>query len=280
MAGSWKMILFVLKMIMDVNKPLKFLDPQFVRQTVKAITFDLDGVIIPKGTRVEESVDGTQLHIKTNNLSQEMIQMIGRLKKYYWINFSSGKALLYLQHMLSDILWDKVSLCAENGNFILYQGVVKQLVTYDMSYHQKISNIRNDLKKLKIAQPDAFFGFEPKHLIITVYCPQRVNTIESIVKHHDPEGELYCLWTNEGYDIGHKNTSKQTALEFLVKELKIKPSQMLTTGNNLNDLEMLKFGTGVTVDPDRVEASYAVPKQEGVLGGEVLARYLLEILET
>ncbi|MBU0569206.1 HAD hydrolase family protein, partial [Patescibacteria group bacterium] len=89
------------------------------KKKVKAVTFDLDGVIVPTGTFLRESVGGTGLTMRTHKLSKEMIEMIKELKKYVWINFSSGRALLYLQHMLEDILWDKVSLIAENGNFIL-----------------------------------------------------------------------------------------------------------------------------------------------------------------
>lgn len=264
---------------MAVNKPLEQLDPAFIRSTIKAVTFDLDGVIIPKGTIVKESVDGTEVYIKTKKLSPEMIRMINELKNYFWLNFSSGKALLYLQHMLGEVLWEKVSLCAENGNFILMDGMIKQLVTYDMRYFQKITDIRNDLKKLKMAKPDIFFGFEPKHIIITVYASQKTEEIENIVKTHDKEHELYCLWTNEGYDIGHKNTSKRTALQYLIEKLGIEPKQMITTGNNLNDREMLEFGVGVTVDPERVSGDYAIPKIEGVLGGEVIARYLLKAMQ-
>ncbi|MFA6602739.1 MAG: HAD hydrolase family protein [Candidatus Shapirobacteria bacterium] len=264
---------------MDGNKPLFELTPDFIHQNIKALTFDLDGVIVPKGTIVEESPDGTDLHIKTKKLSSEMVDMIKRLKKYFWINFSSGKGLLYLQHMLDDILWEKVSLCAENGNFILMDGKVHQLVDYDLSYFQKITDIRGEIKLLKQQQPDIFFGFEPKHIIMTVYAANPVPEIEQIVKKHDPQGELYCLWTNEGYDVGHKNTSKRTGLQFLIDRLGIGPKQMITSGNNLNDREMLEFGVGVTVDPERVGGDFAIPKVEGQLGGEVLAKYLLEVME-
>ncbi len=259
----------------NLNQPLKELDPNFIRRNIKVITFDLDGVILPKGTFVKESVDGTEVIIKTKKLSPKMIEMIKELKKYFWINFSSGKAMLYLQHMLSDILWDKVSLCAENGNFILINGTIKQVVKYNDKYFQKIANIRNELKQLKAKNPRSICGFEPKHLIITVYTIKKIPAIEAIIKKHDKEKELYCLWTNEGYDIGHKETSKVNALRFLVKELKIKPSQMITTGNNLNDKEMLAYGIGVSVDSHRVSGKYAISKKRGILGGEVLATYLL-----
>jgi len=262
-----------------INKPLEKLDLDFIRKNVKAVTFDLDGVIVPTGTFLRESVDGTELFMRTHKLSKEMIEMIKELKKYVWINFSSGRALLYLEHMLEDILWDKVSLIAENGNFILIDGKVEQISLYDQNYFQKIADIRNDLKKLKEEKPDSVYGFEPKHIIITVHTAEKMPEIEEIVKKHDKEKELYCLWTSEGYDIGHKKTNKLTALLYLAKKLKIKPEEMITTGNNLNDKEMLDFGIGVSVDPEQVSGKYAIPKKKGVLGGEILAKYLLKAYE-
>jgi len=258
------------------NKSLEKLEYSFIKKNIKAITFDIDGVIVPTGTFLRENIDGTELTIKTHKLSAEMVEMIKELKKYVWINFSSGRALLYLQNMLGDILWDRVSLTAENGNFILMNGKVLQIAEYDQKYFQKITDIRNDLKKLKEEKPDIVYGFEPKHVIITIHTAKEIPKIEEIVKKHDTEQELYCLWTSEGYDIGHKKTNKQTALLYLTKKLKIKPEQMITTGNNLNDKEMLDFGIGVSVDPEKVSGEYSTHKKEGILGGEILARYLLD----
>ncbi|OGI68958.1 hypothetical protein A3A09_01915 [Candidatus Nomurabacteria bacterium RIFCSPLOWO2_01_FULL_42_20] len=257
------------------NKPLKDLKQEFIRQNIKAVTFDIDGVIIPVGTFLRENIDGTELTIKTHKLSAKMLEMILELKKHFWVNFSSGRSLLYLQSMLNDILWDRVSLTAENGNFILMNGEVRQLAKYDQNYFQKLTNIRNDLKKLKAKKPEMVYGFEPKHVILTVHTASQMPEVKEIVKKHDKEKELYCLWTSEGYDIGHKKTNKNTALQYLVKKLKIKPKQMITTGNNQNDKEMLDFGIGVSVDPAQVSAPYAIQKKEGELGGEILAEYLL-----
>ncbi len=262
-----------------LNKPLDTLDPAFIREKVKAVTFDVDGVIVPVGTYLRESADGTELTIHTHKLSKEMIEMIKELKKYVWINISSGRALLYLEYMLDDILWDKVSLIAENGNFILINGKFEQLTTYDQRYFQKLTNILNDLKELRMEKPDSFYGFEPKQVIITVHAPAPVPEIEEIVKKHDPEHELYCLWGSEAYDIAHIKTNKRTALQFLTEKLQIKPEEMITTGNNLNDREMLDFGIGVSVDTSHVHGRYAIPSKEGQLGGEVLARYLLKAFQ-
>ncbi|MDI6820765.1 MAG: HAD hydrolase family protein [Patescibacteria group bacterium] len=263
-----------------MNKPLEKLGYSFIRENIKAVTFDIDGVIVPTGTFLRENIDGTELTIKTYKLSAEMVSMLKELKKYVWINFSSGRALLYLQNMLGDILWDRVTLTAENGNFILMNGKVEQIAEYDQKYFQKITDIRQDLKRLKEEKPDSVYGFEPKHVIITIHTAKKMSEIEEIVKKHDKKRELYCLWTSEGYDIGHMKTNKRTALLYLTGKLEIKPEQMITTGNNLNDKEMLGFGIGVSVDPEQVSGEYAIPKKKGELGGEILAKYLLEAFVT
>ena len=259
----------------ESNKPLQQLKPDYIRHNIKAITFDIDGVIVPTGTHLRENIDGTELSIKTHKLSPGMISMINELKKYVWINFSSGRAMLYLQNMLGDVLWDRVSLTAENGNFILMNGKIEQVSEYDQNYFQKITNIRQDLKKLKEKNRNDVYGFEPKHVIITIHTKKEMPEVCEIVKKHDKEDELYCLWTNEGYDIGHKKTNKRTALDYVSKKLNIEPEQMIITGNNLNDKEMLDFGIGVSVNPEKVRGMYAIQCTKGELGGEILAKYLL-----
>ena len=52
----------------------------------------------------------------------------------------------------------------------------------------------------------------------------------------------------EYIDITPKNVNKDTALQILGNYLKIKPDEMLTIGDNINDLEMVKnSGVGVAV---------------------------------
>ena len=52
----------------------------------------------------------------------------------------------------------------------------------------------------------------------------------------------------EYLDVTSKNTSKQAALEFLGNYLNIKPDEMLTIGDNVNDYDMIqKAGIGVAV---------------------------------
>ena len=49
-------------------------------ETIKAVTFDIDGVIIPTGTQLKESADGTELFIKSKQLSLQFIENVKELK--------------------------------------------------------------------------------------------------------------------------------------------------------------------------------------------------------
>ena len=64
-------------------------------------------------------------------------------------------------------------------------------------------------------------------------------------------GEYKDAIINKEYeylDVTSKNTSKQAALEFLGNYLNIKPDEMLTIGDNVNDYDMIqKAGIGVAV---------------------------------
>ena len=62
----------------------------------------------------------------------------------------------------------------------------------------------------------------------------------------------------------------------LAKQLNIEPKQIMTTGNNYNDKEMLEIGKGVTVEPKRVKAEYFIEHKPEELGGELLVDFLLE----
>lgn len=263
----------------EKNKPLEELNPDFIKENIKAVTFDLDGVVVPTGTFLRQSVDGSKLTVETHILSDRMVDILKRLKDHVWINFSSGRSLLHLETMVDPILWDNVSLIGENGNFIFMDGKIEQLASYDQSYFQKLVDIKKDLKELKKENPEVVHGFEPKHVILTIHTEKEVPEVKGIVDSHDPEDELYCLWTSEGYDIGHRNTNKKTALDIFSEKLGINPKEMITTGNNLNDREMLEYGIGVSVDPDRVDGQYAIPKNKNRLGGEVLAEYILDVFE-
>ena len=43
-------------------------------KAIKVVAFDIDGVIIPTGTQLSENLDGTELYMKSKQLSPKFIK--------------------------------------------------------------------------------------------------------------------------------------------------------------------------------------------------------------
>jgi HAD superfamily hydrolase (TIGR01484 family) len=239
---------------------------------IKIVTFDIDGVIIPTGTELKENQDGTELYMKSKQLSPEFIEKLKKLKKYLQLGFSSGRNILYLKSLVNEIFDKQVILQAENGNITWLDNKIIH-PTYPDTYFEQLRDIKEKIKAM-MAKDKRIRGFEPKMFILTVHCDQ-MEEIPNLVKEMAKDN-LYCLWTNEGYDIGSKEMSKGQAIANLAEQLKIGPKQIMTTGNNYNDEEMLKIGKGVSVNPARVKAEYFIDHKPEELGGHLLVDFLLE----
>jgi len=242
---------------------------------IKVVTFDIDGVIIPTGTELKENQDGTELYMKSHQLSPQFIDNLKKLKKYVKLCFSSGRNILYLRSLVNEIFDNQIILQAENGNIIWFNNKIIH-PAYPDEYFAQLRDIKEKIKEM-MAKDKRIRGFEPKMFILTVHCDQ-MEEIPNLVKQVTGD-ELYCLWTNEGYDIGSKEMSKGQAIVNLAKELGIKPKQIMTTGNNYNDKEMLEEGKGVSVEPKRVQAEYFIDHKPEELGGELLVDFLLQYYE-
>ena len=253
-------------------KNLKYITEKEL-QSIKIVTFDIDGVIIPTGTELRENQDGTELYMKSKQLSPEFIENLKKLKQYVRLNFSSGRNILYLKSLVNEIFDKKVILQAENGNITWIDNKIIH-PTYPDSYFNTLKAIKEKIKSM-MSVDKRIRGFEPKMLILTPHCDQ-MKEIPALVKQMDSENNLYCLWTSEGYDIGNKSMNKGQGIINIAKHFNLNEKQIMTTGNNYNDEEMLEIGKGVTVDPNRVKAEYFIEHKSEELGGELLAEFLLK----
>ena len=242
---------------------------------IKVITFDIDGVIIPTGTELKENEDGTELYMKSHQLLPEFVEKLKKLKQYLRIGFSSGRNILYLKSLVNQIFDNQVILQAENGNITWLDNKIIH-PSYPDEYFGQLRDIKEKIKEM-MAKNKKIRGFEPKMFILTVHCDQMAE-IPNLVKEVAGDN-LYCLWTNEGYDIGSQEMSKGKAIANLAEQLKIDPKQIMTTGNNYNDEEMLQIGKGVSVNPERVKGKYFVETEGEKLGGHLLVDFLLEYYE-
>jgi len=241
---------------------------------LKVVTFDIDGVIAPTGTIIKETIDedSIDLYMEAKKLSSGFIENLQKLEKYVRLNFSSGRNILYLKTLVNKIFDEKTILQAENGNITWFNNKIIH-PSYEDEYFIKLKELKIKIREMKETDK-RIRGFEPKMFILTVHCDE-MEEIPRLVKEMSGD-DLYCLWTNEGYDIGSKEMSKGQAIVNLAKELGIELKQIMTTGNNYNDKEMLEIGKGVTVEPKRVKAEYFIEHKPEELGGELLVDFLLE----
>lgn len=254
-------------------KPISDLTSQEIEK-IKLICFDCDGVTVEKGTEIEETE--ATLSVKTHTLSLEILQKLLNLKKYFHINFSSGRSLLYLDRMYGKVLWDHASLQGENGIFTLIDGRVIQHEFFSPKDLELINGIKTEIRDLS-KKEKKIRGFEPKQFLITVHCWDEVPLIEQIVKKYDKENRYYCWWNGEAYDVSLKTLNKGVGLKHVCDYLKIDVSQTIAIGNGPNDKDMVDAaGIGVTTDPKWLNADF---NTTGMLhlGGEELINKLLEL---
>ena len=240
---------------------------------IKLLVLDSDGVALPRGTQIQERETSQfyEANIKTFKVSDEMADMLNKLKSRVQLCFSSGRSLIYLQNMYGKVLGRGTIIQAENGNLSLIEGKLVQHFDYDESYFKKIANIKEEIRPLPIK------GFEPKQFILTVHSESEIPQVYDIVKKYDPEGELRVMWNGEAFDVQKKIVSKGKGLEKLLEFLNMQKEEVIAIGDRINDKELIETaGIGVSADIEGLKAEYWTTGDE--LGGEILVRYLLKNL--
>lgn len=236
-------------------------------KNIKLIVFDLDGILVPRGTKIKQVRNRTTFEVK--KVRKEQIEQIKALhKKGYMINISSGRGLYMLQDIFREIL-HLVSFTYENGSATFYNGKIYQHVNSE----KQLEKLRLELEKIKNKK---IKGFEPKEFIISLHCKARVKKIESTVKKYP---KLYAIWNSEDYDIGIKGVqTKAQGLKKLLKILKLKKKNVLAIGDNYNDIELLKeAGISVSADKRRLKGDFYLPLSRKNLPASVLMKHILKV---
>ena len=234
---------------------------------IKMIVFDVDGVLVPRGTKIKQIGNTTTLQTKIINKKQ--IEQIKKLNKIgFLINISSGRGLYMLQEMFREVL-PFVSLTYENGSATWYKGEIHQHIN-------SFKYLKNIFPKLKQVVNKNIKGFEPKEFIITIHCKRKISEIEKIVK---KEGGLYTIWNGEAYDIGiKKDQTKALGLRRAMKLFKLKKENVMAIGDNYNDSELLQAsGMPISADKTRVLGKFHVPLEGEFLPADKLMQKILEL---
>jgi len=234
---------------------------------IKMIVFDVDGVLVSRGTKIKQVGNTTTLETKV--IAHKQITQIKELYgRGYLVNISSGRGLYMLQEMFREIL-PFVSLTYENGSATWYKGQIYQHINsfkYLKDIFPKLKQIKN--KNIK--------GFEPKEFIITIHCKKQIKKIENIIIE---DKNLYTVWNGEAYDIGIKNhQTKALGLREVMKIFKLKKENTMVIGDNYNDAELLaESGIPISADKTRVKGKFYVPLEGEFLPADSLMQKILAL---
>ncbi|MCP3684451.1 MAG: HAD-IIB family hydrolase [bacterium] len=242
---------------------------------VKMIVFDVDGVIVPRGTIISQNGPITTIGIK--KVPSYMIKLITDLHNLgYHVNISSGRSLCMLMDMFRPIL-SKVSITYENGSATWMAGKIQQhhnSFTLLNVVHEKLAKIKSKLIK----------GFEQKNHIITIHCEERVAEIEEVVKSINDacsKAHYDCIWNGEAYDIqiqGRQNKGRGVREVGAMLFFQGLSQYSLGIGDNYNDKELLeRCDISVTADASRLKGDFSIELSDEVLPGFVLAQKILSL---
>lgn len=247
-------------------KPIKELEKEDIRK-IKMIVFDVDGVLVPRGTRIKQI--GNTTILETKLIERKQIEQVQELnEKGFSINISSGRGLYMLQEMFREVL-PFVSLTYENGSATWYKGRIYQ-------HLNSFKYLKDVFPRLKRVANKNIKGFEPKEFIITIHCTKRVKEIEEIVK---KEKNLYTVWNGEAYDVGMKKVqTKATGLRKVMKIFRLKKSNVMAMGDNYNDYELLQeAGIAISADRSRVTGDFYVPLKGTFLPADTVMQKILSL---
>lgn len=258
----------------NLNRPIAELTSEDIAN-IKVICFDGDGVTKKKGT--EFLFENGQLVLESYPPSFELKTKLLKLSEYFHVTFSSGRSMQYLQNSYPDeLMGENGSLQGEIGMYLYYRQELIENFEITPAQKEKIETVRRELTRLK---HEDIKGFEPKEYLVTLHATKAIPEVDEIVKRNDPEGELYCWWNEEAYDIGLKTINKATGLQKLVERLGLKMENVMTVGNGINDENMTAVAAvDVSTDAKHLSADFiAVGEDEG---GEVVVDKLLSLVLT
>lgn len=234
---------------------------------IKMVVFDVDGVLVPRGTKIHQVGNTTTLETKV--IAEKQIEQIRELNRNgFLVNISSGRGLYMLQEMFRAIL-PFVSLTYESGSATWYQGKIYQHIN-------SFERLKDIFPKLKAVADPRIKGFEPKEFIITIHCTEKVKEIEDIV---NADKNLCTVWNGEAYDILIKNEqTKALGLRHVLEIFKLGKENVMAIGDNYNDQELLQeSGMPVSADRSRVEGNFYVPLEGEFLPADMLMQKVLSL---
>ena len=253
-------------------------------------------------------IDGTLLNAK-RDLSQQTISTLNKLKNTVPIILISSRMPSAMQHLQKQIGIEHFPLVAYNGGLVCVNGIV--LLRTTIPYHIVASIIEFNKENLHLSLYNENHWYAPlrdnwtKREINNTKVQPTIKSNEEVLKHWkanklgahkimcmgNPKlvNEFYMLLSEEFsseihlyrskdtyIEMAPKQISKQSAIEFLItSEFDLDVSDVMSFGDNYNDIEMLKAcGLGLAVGNAKEEVKFVANEVIGYAKEDGVADFL------
>lgn len=239
-------------------------------------------------------IDGTLLNAK-RELSEKTIFEITKLKDKLPIVLISSRMPSAMNHLQEQLNITNNPIVAYNGGLIIADKKIKQSTAIPFELVHKIINLNQDHLHLSLYNNNDWFApqldhwaeRETKNTKVTPTIKSNNEVLEVWQTSHTGAHKIMCMGKAElitkFYDLMSKNfsddihlyrskdtyieiapkqISKRSAIEFLIRtEFCLNMSEVMSFGDNFNDIEMLKAsGLGVAVGNAKEEVKLIADK--------------------
>lgn len=155
-------------------------------------------------------------------------------------------------------------------------------VVYAYQYDPRLAAFFSGVQTDKVIEGD-FTGFavEPTGMVFLIYANEQ-KTLEHYIDQHLSHTLNYRLWGSDRkyaiYEIYLKHVSKYSALSYLLEHYNLEPSQLMTFGDGINDVEMIgKAHLGVAMKNANPEVKQVAKVVSDYTNDEdAIARFLID----
>lgn len=222
---------------------------------IKVIASDIDGTLLPEGA---------------TQLDSHIFDLILKLKEQGIHFIAASGRQLESQQLLFAPIKDDISYISENGAICLYNGMRHTISQFDPNLARRIIDELEKCPNCKVtistsrtqyikSGDDEFYTHMSEYLKYqTTPIDSFYDIPEPIVKiafldtetHHESYAHFKALFEKEirvatagnlWVDFIPFHSSKGIALKFILEQMQVSPSETISFGDQLNDLEMLSF---------------------------------------
>jgi hypothetical protein len=259
-------------------------------------------------------IDGTLLNAE-REVSKKTKVEFHNIKDKLPIILISSRMPSAIRHLQKDLGIENLPLVAYNGGLIVVDNEVKQSTTLSFELVKKIIGMNKDSLHLSLYQKDKWYApvqdqwtqreinntkvnpeiknntevldlWEPQqtgaHKIMCMGDPSLVNDFY-IELSNKFSNDLHLYRSKDTYiEIAPKQISKRSAIEFLISsEYKFEFSQVMSFGDNYNDIDMLQAsGLGLAVGNAKEEVRAVADKIIGDAKKDGVAEFLSHYFKT